>query len=504
MWSCCSTGGGEDGGASLKTYLFTIGKRKALSHLHRRGRRKEQPLSPLLQAEALSLEDRVCRDEERRELVEAIRRLPEQYQEALYLLYFEGLTLDEAARVLGKNKKQVENLSYRGKQALKQGPGKGGAQMKTPEEFKAAVYQKRDAAQKRRKRTALGLCLAAVVVLGGGFFALRGLGLSGVTGYEEGGPTLQVLAPPALQDLHDMDALYSTTEDGAFTIDQEAREEFNRLGREAKVEEAFPQAVSGFAQKAAPPAPGRGGERLLLPPEFVLRPGPGGVGLPGGRPRRSSWSSSAPPIWEWLGDQAGRCYRQLYQDNDRGTLTMANSLWLQKGYPFAQSFLDTAGENYFASLFSGDFRDPQLGSEVSRWISDNTQGLLAPELQFDTSARLAVVNALYFHSKWTDEFDPQLTSPEEFTRARRLHRYRGLHARRGPAEQRMDRGKLHPGGQGAFQPGGRLLRPAGGGHHPPGAAGGPGLLGGAGASHDWRRLRPGKLVGAEIYGGQPV
>ena len=105
--------------------------------------------------------------------------------------------------------------------------------MKTPEEFKAAVYQKRDAAQKRRKRTALGLglCLAAVVMLGGGFFALRGLGLSGVTGYEEGGPTLQVLAPPALQDLHDMDALYSTTEDGAFTIDQEAQEEFNRWAR---------------------------------------------------------------------------------------------------------------------------------------------------------------------------------------------------------------------------------------------------------------------------------
>ena len=86
------------------TYLFTIGKRKALSHLHRRGRRKEQPLSPLLQAEALSLEDRVCRDEERRELVEAIRRLPEQYQEALYLLYFEGLSLDEAARCWAKTR----------------------------------------------------------------------------------------------------------------------------------------------------------------------------------------------------------------------------------------------------------------------------------------------------------------------------------------------------------------------------------------------------------------
>ena len=52
------------------------------------------------------------------------RDIKEQYQEALYLLYFEGLTLDEAARVLGKNKKQVENLSYRGKQALKQDLGK--------------------------------------------------------------------------------------------------------------------------------------------------------------------------------------------------------------------------------------------------------------------------------------------------------------------------------------------------------------------------------------------
>ena len=61
--------------------------------------------------------------------------------------------------------------------------------MKTPEEFKAAVYQKRNAAQKRRKRTALGLCLAAVVVLGGGFFALRGLG-------SPASPAMRRAAPP--------------------------------------------------------------------------------------------------------------------------------------------------------------------------------------------------------------------------------------------------------------------------------------------------------------------
>ena len=76
-----------------------------------------------------------------------------------------------------------------------------------------------------------------------------------------------------------------------------------------------------------------------------------------------------------------------------------------------------AAGDYFAALFSGDFRDPQLGRDVSQWISDNTQGLLAPELEFDKATRLAVVNALYFRTTWMNEFDPQRTSPQEFTRA---------------------------------------------------------------------------------------
>ena len=374
--------------------------------------------------------------------------------------------------------------------------------MKTPEEFKAAVYQKRDAAQKRRKRTALGLCLAAVVVLGGGFFALRGLGLSGVTGYEEGGPTLQVLAPPALQDLHDMDALYSTTEDGAFTIDQEAREEFNRLGREAKVEEAFPQAVCGFAQKAAPLLLGEEENGCFSPLSLYYALALAGSGSQGKTQEEFLEVLCAPDL-DWLGEQAGRCYRQLYQDNDRGTLTMANSLWLQKGYPFAQSFLDTAGEDYFAALFSGDFRDPQLGSEtVERCV--NTQGLLAPELQFDTSARLAVVNTLYFHSKWMDEFDPHLTSQEEFTRADGSTVTADFMHAEGQRNSVWIGENYTLAAKGLSSQAIAFFVLPEEGTTPPGAAGGPGLLGGAGESDGRRRLRPGKLVGAEIYGGQPV
>ena len=46
-------------------------------------------------------------------------RLNPDYREALYLVYFESLTHDEAAAVMGKGRRQVDNLVCRGKKALR-------------------------------------------------------------------------------------------------------------------------------------------------------------------------------------------------------------------------------------------------------------------------------------------------------------------------------------------------------------------------------------------------
>ena len=262
-----------------------------------------------------------------------------------------------------------------------------------------------------KKRIVLGsaLCLAVLAVLVGGFFLLRGGSLSSLTGYEESGPTVQLAAPPALVDMKDLN-------NAVYIEDEEAFAERIRLKEESIVEEAFPQAVLGFSQKAAPLLLGQEENGCFSPLSLYYALALAGSGSQGETQEEFLEVLCAPDL-EWLEDQAGRCYRQLYQDNDQATLTIANSLWLQKGYPFVQTFLDNAGEDYFASLFSGDFRDPQLGRDVSQWISDNTQGLLAPELEFDKATRLAVVNALYFRTTWMNEFDPQRTSPQEFTRA---------------------------------------------------------------------------------------
>ncbi len=110
----------EDRGASLKTYLFTLGRSRALNLLKKQKRRRTFAGEEISDRAAAALEDKLCEDEERRTLLRVLGELPENYRETLYLLYFEDLSLDETAKVLKKNKKQIENLSYRGKKALKE------------------------------------------------------------------------------------------------------------------------------------------------------------------------------------------------------------------------------------------------------------------------------------------------------------------------------------------------------------------------------------------------
>ncbi len=106
---------------SLKTYLFMMGRSRALDHIKHGRRLKFTELS-----EELSLadpqpgpEEQLLANEEKRELHRALAQLPEEYGQVLHLVYFQELSCEEAARVLKKNRKQVYNLLYKGKEALR-------------------------------------------------------------------------------------------------------------------------------------------------------------------------------------------------------------------------------------------------------------------------------------------------------------------------------------------------------------------------------------------------
>ena len=106
---------------SLKTYVFMLGKSRALDFLRRRRKLGMTELSEAADAvdERADLEEKVLSDERRRELNEAIGRLPEKQQTAVHLVYFEELSYEEAAKVMKLDRKQIDNLLYRAKKELR-------------------------------------------------------------------------------------------------------------------------------------------------------------------------------------------------------------------------------------------------------------------------------------------------------------------------------------------------------------------------------------------------
>lgn len=105
---------------ALKTWLFTIGHNKAVDFLRKTSRLQVVPLDEAERAaEVSNLEDALLNSEEKRMLNRALGEISEDYRMAIHLVYFEDLSHEEAAQVMKKNRKQVENLVYRGKQSLR-------------------------------------------------------------------------------------------------------------------------------------------------------------------------------------------------------------------------------------------------------------------------------------------------------------------------------------------------------------------------------------------------
>ncbi len=116
---------------SLKTYLYMIGRSRALDYLKHR---KVVAFVELSEAYAVSdelatLERLVLADERKRLLHAAIAKLPEDMRVAVYLIYFEAMTYEEAASVMKKSRKQVDNLLYRAKKELRIILGEDGEQL---------------------------------------------------------------------------------------------------------------------------------------------------------------------------------------------------------------------------------------------------------------------------------------------------------------------------------------------------------------------------------------
>jgi len=106
---------------SLKTYLFMMGRSRALDYLRHRGKLTLVELSEAEQIPSSepTPEEAVLISERSRRVNAAMGQLGEEQRLVLHLVYFEQLSCDQAAKVLKKNRKQVYNLLYRAKNDLR-------------------------------------------------------------------------------------------------------------------------------------------------------------------------------------------------------------------------------------------------------------------------------------------------------------------------------------------------------------------------------------------------
>ena len=113
---------------TLKTYLFMLGRSRALNYIKHRKVINFVELTEAdnTLAEQETLEEIILSDERKRIVNNALNSLTDDMRVVVHLIYFEDLSYDEAAKVMKKNRKQVDNLLYRAKKELRIILGKDG------------------------------------------------------------------------------------------------------------------------------------------------------------------------------------------------------------------------------------------------------------------------------------------------------------------------------------------------------------------------------------------
>jgi len=100
-------------------------------------------------------------------------------------------------------------------------------------------------------------------------------------------------------------------------------------------------------------------------------------------------------------------------------ISVANSLWAQKGYSWKQDFMNLVTKAYKSGLFMVDFAtDPEAcRQKINAWVGERTKEKiknLIPSGSLDILTRLVLVNAIYFKGTWKTQFDKKDTKKAPF------------------------------------------------------------------------------------------
>lgn len=105
----------------FQTWLFKIARNNAIDYLRKHAKTINTPIDDLgnILTDTITPEELSIESERNKQLYEAMSVINADYSQVLYLIYFEEMSYEQIAKVLKKSYKQIDNLAYRAKKALK-------------------------------------------------------------------------------------------------------------------------------------------------------------------------------------------------------------------------------------------------------------------------------------------------------------------------------------------------------------------------------------------------
>lgn len=110
------------GKTSFKTYLFTIGRNKAIDYIRKNNRFHEHEILEdhhELVSEDIQLVNQVIQQDNKIQVANAINKMKDEYAKVILLVDFEEFSYKEAAKILNKTTSQIKILLHRARKKLK-------------------------------------------------------------------------------------------------------------------------------------------------------------------------------------------------------------------------------------------------------------------------------------------------------------------------------------------------------------------------------------------------
>ena len=97
--------------------------------------------------------------------------------------------------------------------------------------------------------------------------------------------------------------------------------------------------------------------------------------------------------------------------------TIANALWLDRDVTYTQETMDDIAYYYYASVYEGDLGSSRTERDMTAWMKNNTGGMIQKRKSPDIAPEdqlLTLTSAIYFRSKWSDEFNASDNTQGQF------------------------------------------------------------------------------------------